>query len=282
MRDRRPSVSGSFYEGSRRALVEQIEWCFLHRVGPGRLPERGPKPGRRSVIGAVAPHAGYIYSGPVAAHTYYEISKEPPPEVVVLIGPNHTGYGAGVSVWGGGKWETPLGKAEVDSAVVASISKSGAVEVDEDAHIHEHSLEVQLPFLQYLFGDRLKIVPICMMLQDFETASELGSAVAASLSGRSSVVIASTDFSHYVDYRSAYTRDSEVCAAIERMDARSVGETVRRRGISMCGPGPVMATIIASAQLGARSAKKLCYATSGDTSGPKAEVVGYGSFAFFV
>lgn len=278
MRDRLPSVSGSFYEDDPAALESRIKWCFLHKIGPGRLPS-APVSNERKIFALISPHAGYIYSGPVAAHGFLEVSKEPPPEIVVIVGPNHTGMGGAVSVWEGGDWITPLGRVKVDLEVSRSITRSGAAEPDSDAHEYEHSLEVQIPFLQYLFGSGFRIVPICMMLQDYETSRELGEAIATAVKGKPALLIASTDFSHYVPYKSAYERDSLVIEEILRMNPKGVEGAVRSKGITMCGPGPVMAVMSASLALGADRCRKLCYATSGDTSGPKGEVVGYGSFS---
>ncbi len=278
MRDRHPSVSGSFYEADPAALESQMRWCFLHKVGPGKLPPKSAT-AERKVCALISPHAGYIYSGPVAAHGFFEVSKERPPETVVLIGPNHTGIGAAVSVWDGGDWLTPLGRVRVDQEVSRAIAKSGAAEPDSGAHEYEHSVEVQIPFLQYVFGSAFRIVPICMMLQDFETSRELGEAIAAALKGRSTLLIASTDFSHYVPYKLAYDLDALVIEAILKMEPKNVEDVVRSKEITMCGPGPVMAVMTASLSLGADRCRKLCYATSGDTSGPKGDVVGYGSFS---
>ncbi len=258
----------------------------MHKVGPGSLPVQpsgtGPRgnsaPIRREYVAAISPHAGLVYSGPIAAHGYLRLSSEPQPDIAVIIGPNHTGYGAGVSVWGGGGWITPLGRLDVDGGVANDIAASGAAEIDEDAHLGEHSVEVQLPFLQFIYGNGIKIVPICMMLQDYDTSNDLGIAVADALKGRDAVVIASTDFSHYVPYAEAYRKDSVVSEAILRMDPRGVERAVVGGGISMCGPGPVMAAMTAAISMGAGSCERLCYATSGDTSGDKSSVVGYGSF----
>lgn len=279
MRDRPPSVAGSFYESTSSALRDRLDWCFMHKVGPGKLPGTGsPQKGEREVISAISPHAGYIYSGPVAAHGYYLLSTEPAPELVVIIGPNHTGLGAGVSVWDGGDWLTPLGKVPVDSGTAKALCKMGVAELDSQAHIYEHSIEVQVPFLQRIYPAGFKILPICMMIQDYETSAELGTALSQVLVGSSSLLVASTDFSHYEPYATAYSKDAKVSEAIVKMDPKGVEAIVTRNGISMCGPGPVMATMVASQGLGAKCCKKLCYATSGDTSGTKAEVVGYGSF----
>jgi len=278
LRDRAPSVAGTFYESTYESLRKRLEWCFLHKIGPGSLPSKPTRP-ERSILGLVSPHAGYIYSGPIAAHGYFHISQEPAPKVVAIIGPNHTGMGAGVSIWEGGDWETPLGKIPVERQLARSIADQGVGELDSEAHLFEHSVEVQLPFLQYVLGEGFRIIPICMMLQDTETSAELGSAVAKSLDPASALLVASTDFSHYEPYSVAYLKDSKVAEAILGMEPAAVGATVEREEVSMCGPGPVMATMTAAKAMGARTAEKLCYATSGDTSGSKGEVVGYGSFA---
>ncbi len=287
-RDRYPRVSNTFYEGTPSLLREQIKWCFLHRVGPGSLPiqDEGTIAGagmpskspHSESVAIISPHAGFVYSGPIAAHGYLRLSAEQRPDVAVIIGPNHTGYGAGVSVWGGGGWLTPLGRLEVDGGIAKEISALGAAELDEDAHVDEHSVEVQLPFLQFIYGNGIRIVPVCMMLQDYASSRELGIAIAGALKGRRAVVIASTDFSHYVPYKEAYRKDSIAGEAILRMDPRAVESAVVREGISMCGPGPVMAALAAALSMGAESCERLCYATSGDTSGDRGSVVGYGSF----
>jgi AmmeMemoRadiSam system protein B len=277
LRDRAPSAAGTFYESTSESLRKRLEWCFLHKLGPGSLPSK-PIKAQRSILGLVSPHAGFIYSGPIAAHGYLQISTEPAPKVVAILGPNHTGMGAGVSIWDGGDWETPLGKVPVEMHLARSIADTGAGELDGEAHLFEHSIEVQLPFLQYSLGEGFKIIPICMMLQDKDTSAELGSALARALKPTEALIIASTDFSHYEPYSVAYTKDSKVAEAILKMNPAGVGTTVEREGISMCGPGPVMAAMTAAKAMGATISEKLCYATSGDTSGSKGEVVGYGSF----
>lgn len=277
MKDRRPVVAGSFYESSPEAIEDQMKWCFLHKIGPGLLPS-GTVVNERRILAMISPHAGYIYSGPVASHGYYQLSREPTPDIIVIIGPNHTGMGAGLSVWGEGTWTTPLGKVQVASILANELAKKGIVEIDYEAHLYEHSIEVQIPFLQFIYKKEFKILPICMMLQDYMTSLELGKALAESLSKTSSLIIASTDFSHYVPYSQAYEKDRLVGECILKMDAKALGETVIRENISMCGPGPVMTAIIVARELGATSCNRLCYATSGDTCGSRDEVVGYASY----
>ncbi len=276
---RYPAVAGMFYEADAGRLAEQIKWSYLHPVGPGKLPQVSGER-RRLSVGYVAPHAGYIYSGPVAAHTYYSLAGEGAPETVVIAGPNHTGMGSMVSVMTSGEWLTPLGKVEIDEELASLIvSNSKYAEPDDRAHRYEHSVEVQIPFLQHIFGDRFRIVPIVMFTQVYETAADLARAIhrAVEETGRDIVFIASTDFSHYVPYKEAYERDRLALQAIERLDARDLFRVVEEHDISMCGPGPTATLVELARLMGAEKAETLKYATSGDTSGDKYSVVGYAS-----
>ncbi len=179
-----------------------------------------------------------------------------------------------------GKWQTPLGEVQVDKSLGEAIVRaSKIIDVDEVAHAHEHSLEVQLPFLQSLFNAEFKLVPICMMLQDIRTSQELGNAVAEASSGKDVVIIASTDFTHYESQRSATTKNHKTIDKILALDAEGLVKTVGAEAITMCGYGPVAAMLQAAKKLGAKKAELLKYATSGDTAGPMAQVVGYGSIA---
>ncbi|RLG02201.1 MAG: hypothetical protein DRN61_06900 [Thaumarchaeota archaeon] len=277
MKIRRPAVAGSFYKGDRDSLVKQIEWCFLHKLGPGSLPrvdERGP----RHIIAMVCPHAGYMYSGPTAAHSYHKLASDGLPELVVLIGPNHSGIGAMVSVSDAELWRTPLGDVTIDRESSSNlVRKCGIAELDSEAHFYEHSLEVQLPFLQYLYGTRFKVVAITMMLQDISTCRDLGYSLAELLAEKNAVIIASTDFTHYEPYEVAREKDALAIKAILNLDAQELLNVVKRNNISMCGPGPVATAIIAAKALNASNASLLSYTTSGDIAGFKEEVVGYGS-----
>ncbi|MCX8204111.1 MAG: AmmeMemoRadiSam system protein B [Candidatus Nezhaarchaeota archaeon] len=276
-RIRRPAVAGYFYESDPSSLRARIEQCFLSKLGPGRLPKVAVD-GPRRIKGLVVPHAGYMYSGPVAAHAYLALAEDGVPDTVVIIGPNHTGWGAGVSMMAEGSWRTPLGDVEIDAELAKSIQKaSELISIDEEAHLNEHSIEVQLPFLAYLYGSRFKFVPICMMLQSYEPCVDVGRAVASASQGRNVVIIASSDFTHYESQASAGAKDRLAIGFIERLDPAGLLEVVESRGISMCGPGPVAAMLVASTLLGASSAKLLKYATSGDVTHDYSSVVGYSS-----
>jgi len=276
---RSPIVAGQFYAGTRPALLKQIEQSYTSRQGPGKVPKL--KSGPRKIVGLVSPHAGYIYSGPVATHGFSKLAEDGCPKSFVIIGPNHSGAGSGVSIMNSGKWSTPLGEVQIDEELAESIKiASEIIDVDPVAHDYEHSLEVQLPFLQHLFG-KIKMVPICMMLQDEHTAVEVGDTIAKASTGKDVVIIASTDFTHYESQESAMEKDKKVIGEILSMDPREVVRMVDEESITMCGYGVVAAMLQAAKKLGAKKAELLKYATSGDTAGPMEQVVGYASIAVY-
>jgi AmmeMemoRadiSam system protein B len=277
---RRPCQAGAFYEGTAESLKIQIEECFLHKIGPGRTPKVAEK-GQRRIVGLICPHAGYMFSGPIAAHAYYELALDGKPDTIVLFGPNHSGQGSALAAMNEGVWRTPLGDVEVDSVTANEIiSESGIVDVDDSAHSHEHSIEVQLPFLQYLYGSEIKIVPICFLMQDLPSARELGQAVGRVLASRNAVIVASSDMTHYESQQYAEKKDKAALGAVEEMDEAKFYSTVEEQNITACGYGPIAALIAASKALGAKEAKLLCYKTSGDIVGGYSSVVGYAAVCF--
>ncbi len=234
----------------------------------------------RTAVAAVMPHAGYTYSGPVAAHGYYQLSLQPDPDTVVLIGPNHTGVGAAVAMEDRGFWETPLGTVEIDAGLAQAIqAEAPLVQVDYSAHAGEHSIEVQVPFLQIIFP-RFKIVPIVMLSQDLGTSREVGEGIARACKGREALVISSSDLTHYESQRSAERKDRLVLKAMETLDEDLLVNTVYRHGISMCGYGPVAASICAAKAMGASHGRILKYSTSGNVTSDFRQVVGYASVLF--
>ena len=274
---RKPAVAGSFYPASGAKLRQFIEDCFRHNLGPGSLP-RASVAAERKIMGLVSPHAGYVYSGPVAAHGFFRVAESQKPQTVVIIGPNHRGLGADVAVGGTDQWDTPLGTVELDGGVVEAITSSSKwVQRDDMAHSMEHSIEVQVPFLQYVFGSGFRIVPVVMMRQDLMVSEELGRALAAALKGKEALVIASSDFSHYEPQQTAASRDRLALGAILDLDPARLETVVKANQISMCGPGPVMAMLTACQELGAKKGRLLKYATSGDITGDYSQVVGYAS-----
>jgi AmmeMemoRadiSam system protein B len=277
---RRPAVAGSWYAGTPNSLRSQIEELFTHRLGPGSLPQT-VKDGPRNIVGLVVPHAGYMASGPVAAHAYHSLAKDGKPNIIVIFGPNHTGRGSALSIMNEGFWRTPLGDVEIDTETANRILQaSRIVDVDDRAHAYEHSIELQLPFLQYLYGSAFKFVPVCFMMQDLMSSREVGKAVAAALKGKNGLVIASSDMTHYEPQESAEKKDKMAIDAALAMDEKQYYHTVEAYGISTCGYGPVIAAITAAKELGAKKAQLLCYKTSGDVIGDRSAVVGYASIAF--
>lgn len=265
---RYPAVAGQFYPGDEASLRAEIEKCFKGPLGPGAVP--AVRKGPRRILGGVAPHAGYMFSGMVAAHLYSRIAADGFPRTFVVIGPNHTGRGSGIAV-STDDFQTPLGVVKVDLELAKAIRKD-LVDEDPTAHAFEHSIEVQLPFMQYLSKD-FRFVPICMGFQDYEASKAVGEVIRDAAKGRDVEVIASTDMSHYVTPGTAKVKDTKAIDMMEAMDAEGLFDTVRDENISMCGYGPVMATITACK---GGKAKLLKYATSGDVR-PMRDVVGYAS-----
>jgi len=201
---RRPVATG-LYSSSPDEAKELIKRSFLNPHGPGKLP-KARTDGPRRIIAGISPHAGYIYSGPIAAHLFYELAHDGRPETFVVIGPSHGGY-QGIAIMKEGLWQTPLGKVEIDETLAESIMKLGKEEdkrlivADSWPHEREHSLEVQLPFLQFLYGEGLKIVPIAVGRSDLDTCRRVGKVVAKAIekSKQDIVILASTDMTHYVN-----------------------------------------------------------------------------------
>lgn len=282
---RPPVVAGSFYPASEKQLRKVLE-DYLDQARAG-IDHRTIG----QVVAGVAPHAGYTYSGQVAANLYATLPREKP-RSIVLIGPNHTGIGSGVAIFSRGEWSTPLGPIKIDETLAKKIlSYSGIIDDDPTAHQEEHSLEVQIPFIQYIYPETPKIVPITMMLQDYETSKEVGEAVGQAINnlGEKVVVIASTDFTHaglaYGDPRE-YTpeevesQDRKAIEKILSLDPEGLIDCVQKNNITMCGYGPVSATITASKKIGAKKAILLRYGTSYDVSRDRSAIVGYGAICF--
>lgn len=278
---RRPAVAGMFYEADRGGLVRSIEECFVGKFGPGRLPKVAEHRSGR-VVGLVCPHAGYVYSGGAAAHAYNALAEDGLPDIAVIIGPNHHALGAAVAISPDAEWTTPLGTLSVDAEVVEAILRlSTFAKKDDRAHLKEHSLEVQAPFLQYIGGSGIKLVPITIAhLSKAEALiliTDLGAAIATALDGKSAVIIASTDFTHYESKASAEAKDALAMDHILDLDAEGLLHTVYDHGITMCGVVGTSVMLDAAKRLGATHARKLAYYTSGDVTGDAGQVVGYGA-----
>lgn len=293
---RPPTVAGTFYEGDKAGLQREIERAFLHKLGPGKIPDT--KGTTRSIKAVVSPHAGYMYSGHIAAHTFSAIYEDGEPDVFVILGPNHSGMGAAMAVWNTGGWETPFGVVQVDENVAdAIIDQSQHAQPDETAHRREHSIEVQLPFLQFLFPTA-KIVPICINTDPIyfkhflgdqkciknavDVSTEIGGAVSSALDalGVDGLVIASSDFTHQESAKSAHSKDQAAIEQTLSLDAAGFAQTVNARSASICGYAPIVTSIAFAKERGATIGKLLKYTTSGDITGDNGHVVAYGSIIF--
>jgi AmmeMemoRadiSam system protein B len=283
---RRPAVDGQFYAGSSDALKKQIEQCYFHELGPGKLPKISSSP-KRKVKGLIVPHAGYPYSGPVAAHSYYKLAEDGLPESFIIIGPNHSGLGSMVALTTE-DFKMPFGDVKIDQKLAKLLYKD-IIDNDLNAHTHEHSIEVQLPFLQYLSKD-IKFVPITLAMQDFKTSNTVGNIIADAIrtSGKDVVVIASSDFTHcgfmYGQIPPtgktagswAAEQDEKAIQAIINLDTKGLLKSVRQFDITMCGYGPIIAMLTATTALSATKGDLLKYASSFDIQ-PSDSAVGYGA-----
>ena len=273
---RKPVVAGHFYEGRKDALIQEIKDCFAR--GPGEVDV--VRKGRGKIKGLVVPHAGYMYSGWVAAHAYHALAEDGFPDKIIILGPNHHGYGAAVSIMSKGEWETPLGRIKI--AEDAEKLRRGIIEEDEIAHRYEHSIEVQLPFLQFLNPD-FEFIPICFGWQDMETALEAGDIISEM---EDALIIASSDFSH-VNFSGVPTKEDieEFVAGKDRiaieeilkLNAEGLIEKVEEENITMCGYGAV-AAMLKALEKRAKRGKLLKYATSYDVA-PGNYCVGYAAIA---
>ena len=263
---RQPRVSGAFYSSSTRALEKELKDIYS---GFTKKPDE-------KILGGVVPHAGYIYSGRTAAAVY---SRIPVDATYVILGPNHSMSGALIAA-SEDDWMTPMGKVELDRDLLSHLRKE-VVMVDENAHAFEHSIEVQLPFLQYLIKS-VKILPISMGIQDYETAVDVGDALSDAINAHSRkvVVLASSDFTHYQPEEVVKSIDMSVIKPILEMDLRSFFDTVYNLNASVCGYGPIGTVIHTLLSLGAVKGELVRYSTSAEASGDTRQVVGYGGIVF--
>jgi AmmeMemoRadiSam system protein B len=276
-RIRRPAVAGIFYPRDPFELNQAIERSFKdQRFGPNKLPPSGSK---RRIYGIVSPHAGYLYSSAVAANGFYEVSSMEFNDVI-MIGPNHYGIGTGAAIMNTGLWETPLGQVEINHELSSVISKnSEIIDLDDFAHSKDHCLEVQLPFVQYI-KKKFRIVPIILIMQDRQTAEDIGRSIAQSVINTKSLLIASSDFTHYESNSEAHRKDMELIKAILSLDILKFYTTLERENVSACGYGAIASIMTAAKNLGATKGELLKYATSGDIIGDTNTVVGYSSIVF--
>jgi hypothetical protein len=265
---RNPVVAGAFYPSNPENLKNLIKGFFgdNFKVNTEKL---------ISPMGVIVPHAGYIYSGETAAKAYKKIFEKGIAKRVFMLGPNHTGLGSKISIFTSGSWKTPLGKIKVDEKTTRKILKDLDIHNDEFAHLNEHSLEVQLPFLQYAMGNNFEIVPICMMDQGLETSKNLGK-ILANIIEEGDLVIASSDMNHYESHEKTLLKDEKVIETLKKMNLQEMYDTIRRYNISMCGYGPVAVLL----SIGFTDIEIIDHTTSGEKSGDYEAVVGYLSAIF--
>lgn len=276
---RKPAFAGSFYAGSPAQLTSQIDACFAHRLGPGNIPRVVEKP-VDGIVGLMVPHAGYMYSGPTAAWAYAELARAGRPGTVVILGPNHQGLTFRNTVHARGSWETPLGTVRIDADLAAALTKACPhLMADEFGQSEEHSIEVQVPFLQRLFGDHFSLVPIMVTDHAYAICEAIGQALAETVPD-GAAVIASTDMTHWLSGEDARAQDHLALEKVEELDARGLGEVVARHGISMCGVAPTMAVVTAVKARGATAGQILKYTNSGDITGDQSSVVAYAAARF--
>lgn len=267
---RKPGFAGSFYPASPEQLKSDIQ-NYISKVSINKIVDS---------IAFISPHAGYIYSGPVAAYSYAQL-KEDPVEVAVVLAPSHRARFKGASVITNGIFTTPLGDIKVDVTIGNMLLDNDIFLDIKETHLYEHSLEVQLPFLQVVLQDFV-LVPIVIGTVDLTLCRQIGKKLADTLQDekRKFIIIVSTDLSHYYHYDIARKIDTNFIEALKKFDENYLFEVLQSNKAQACGEGPVLAGMVASRQLGAKKVEILHYANSGDTAGPKNEVVGYLAAAF--
>jgi len=289
---RRPSAWG-FHPFNSDQEKREIEQCFLSKHGVGDKPKVS-EDGARRIIGGVAPHAGLVYSGPIASHIYYHLAKDGRPETFVIIGVSHGGN-PGFATMFDAVWRMPMGDVNVDSELARAIVKySEFLDINPQAHEGEHSIEIQLPFLQYVYNGEFKFVPITVGYGDYEMCENVGAAIAEAAKDleRDIVVLGSTDFTHYGPLygytpvgtspfekvlKWIYETDRSLIETIISLDAEGLIRKVRENNYTMCGYLPVATMITAAKRMGASKGELLKYATSYDVQGSTDLVVGYAS-----
>lgn len=261
---RDPAVAGQFYPDARAPLIKTLG----SMVGAGK---------KEPCLGAVVPHAGYMYSGFVAGSVFAVMS---PRRTYVILGPNHTGIGSAFGIDSSDSWKTPLGEIKINRTLADELKKrSRYLKNDSASHAHEHSIEVELPFLQFTAGDTFTFVPVAVSYASGSVYKEIGGAIAEAVKAlkmeKDTVVLASSDMTHYESREAAEKKDAVAIDAILKLDEDRLIKEVSDLEISMCGYAPAAIMIKAAKELGAKRARLVKYATSGDVTGDYSAVVGY-------
>jgi MEMO1 family protein len=272
---RPPMFAGTFYSLDPEMLKKELEACF--RIKPKYL--------KKKIKAAIVPHAGYMYSGSVAAHVYSMLEKTN----CLILGTNHSGMGSDFALMKKGLWKTPLGEVAIDESVADKLVKEcNLIEYDAIPHENEHSIEVQLPFLQFKFGSYFKFVPLTV-LSEFadknllENSKIVGKAIGKVLKEEREewIVLASSDFSHYIPQSMAEKTDRYAIKSILKMSEDMFIKAANEKRASICGIGAITTAMAAAKEMGAKNAELLKYATSGDVTGEHHSVVGYASIIFY-
>ncbi len=288
---RRPHVFTrvQWYNSNVNELKDQIKWSYLHNKGPQFFPEKLDEPNDNSILGVISPHAGFSCSGPFAAHGFLALSKVKQVETFIILGTNHTGMGAQLSLFPDGDWETPLGIIPIDSKLSDSllrINESMDHKLDiikePDAHLAEHSIDNQLPFLQYNHLS-MKILPLCLADHSLNSCITLGKILAKLITENESEknikIVASSDFTHYENPREAKRRDQPVIDALLNFNLTEASAAQKRLQASICGFGPILTFLSCAKELHAQKTKLLAYGHSGETCGSMDSVVAYASIS---
>lgn len=262
---REPAVAHQFYPGDPATLKHTLD-----RLIPADTT-------KQKGLAVVSPHAGYIYSGGVAGETFAAVEI---PQDIVVMGPNHHGYGAPVALMDKGAWSMPLGEVPINTILAHSLlAQTNLIEADTLAHRFEHSLEVQVPFLQYFRPD-MTLTPMVISHLSFKSCQAVGEALAAAIEqyGKPVLIVASSDMTHYESRESATAKDSLAIQQIKALDPEGLYNTVLGNKITMCGIMPTTIALIAALRLGATQARLVRYTDSGEASGDTNQVVGYAGF----
>lgn len=275
---RRPIVAGSFYPADKNQLLDNLKQAFLGSQGPGYLPTS--RQASRGIFGAVVPHAGYHYSASAAAWAFAEMATDSP-AAIILLGVNHRGIGSRLALSPEKGWQTPLGISPVSHELSARFqSLFPAARYDADSHYLEHSLEVELPFIQYIFGN-VPILPLLFSRLSESELYEIGIALATLSKEANIILLSSSDFSHYISDREARRLDKIALQEIAAVNPSGLLSVVNANNISMCGVAPVIAMLYAAVEKGLNTAKILHYHTSGEVTGDTGSVVGYGTAVIY-
>ncbi len=260
---RSPAVAGSFYPDNSATLLEEVESHVQKNAAKTRA------------LGILSPHAGFMYSGDVAGAVYSRIEI---PDTVILLGPNHTGEGKPISMMAQGSWSLPMGTVLIDSDLAGEIMNTfSIIQNDESAHVYEHCLETQIPFIQY-FRRNFKIVPICFMKINQQTCEEVSKEIVGAihrLERKSVLIVASSDMTHYESHENASRKDRQVIDLILQRDAKALFTMVQKQNITMCGVVPATIMLMCCNKMGASQAELVKYMTSGEPRGDYKRVVGY-------